>query len=98
MSTNRDERRSGDDPQALFLRLFLSAERELFRYVAALVPNLADAQEIVQQSAVALWVKFDQYDPALPFTPWACRFALNLAKQWAASRQRWRSLLDNGLA
>jgi RNA polymerase sigma-70 factor (ECF subfamily) len=44
--------------------------------VSVLVPNLPDAEDIVQQTAVALWEKFDEYDPKLPFTPWACRFAL----------------------
>ncbi|HTI70278.1 MAG TPA: sigma-70 family RNA polymerase sigma factor [Candidatus Limnocylindria bacterium] len=84
--------------QQRFLSLFLRSEREIFRYVAALVPNVADAEDIVQQTAMALWAKFDDYDPALPFTPWACRFALNKARQWIERHQRWRTLLDGGLA
>lgn len=84
--------------QQLFLSLFLRSEREVFRYVAALVPNLADVDDIVQQTALALWEKFDAYDPAQPFTPWACRFALNKTRQWTERRQRWKALLDNGLA
>lgn len=84
--------------QQRFLSLFLRSEREIFRYVAALVPNVADAEDIVQQTAVALWEKFDAYDPAQPFTPWACRFALNKARQWVERHQRWRALLENGLA
>jgi RNA polymerase sigma-70 factor, ECF subfamily len=84
--------------QQRFLSLFLRSEREVFRYVAALVPNVADAEDIVQQTAIALWEKFDAYDPAQPFTPWACRFALNKAKQWIERRQRWQALLEGGLA
>lgn len=84
--------------QQRFLTLFLRSEREIFRYVAALVPNLSDADDIVQQTALALWEKFDAYDPALPFTPWACRFALNKTRQWIERRQRWQALLENGLA
>jgi RNA polymerase sigma-70 factor (ECF subfamily) len=84
--------------QQRFLSLFLRSEREIFRYVAALVPNLTDADDIVQQTALALWEKFDFYDPAQPFTPWACRFALNKARQWIERRQRWQNLLANGLA
>jgi RNA polymerase sigma-70 factor (ECF subfamily) len=76
----------------------LRSEREIFRYVAALVPNTADAEDIVQQTALALWEKFDAYDPAQPFTPWACRFALNKARQWIERRQRWQALLEFGLA
>jgi RNA polymerase sigma-70 factor (ECF subfamily) len=84
--------------QQRFLSLFLRSEREIFRYVAALVPNITDAEDIVQQTAVSLWEKFNAYDPAQPFTPWACRFALNKARQWIERRQRWQALLDNGLA
>src|SRR5512147_1246105 len=84
--------------QQRFLSLFLRSEREVFRYVAALVPNVTDAEDIVQQTAVALWEKFDAYNPAQPFTPWACRFALNKARQWIERRQRWQTLLANGLA
>ena len=86
-----------EESQAQFLRLLLSSERELFRYVAALVPNIADAEEIVQETTVVLWSKFDQYDASQPFTPWACRFALNIAKQWLARRKRWQTVLDGEL-
>src|SRR5512137_2665681 len=84
--------------QQRFLSLFLRSEREIFRYVAALVPNVTDAEDIVQQTALALWEKFDTYDPAQPFTPWACRFALNKARQWIERRQRWQALRAGGLA
>jgi len=84
--------------QQRFLSLFLRSEREIFRYVGVLVPNVADAEDIVQQTALALWEKFDSYDPSQPFTPWACRFALNKARQWAERRQRWQVLLAGGLA
>ena len=84
--------------QQQFLSLFLRSEREIFRYVAVLVPNLSDAEDIVQQTAIALWEKFDAYDQTQPFTPWACRFALNKARQWIERRQRWQALLEGGLA
>ncbi len=93
-------RQAGDSnaAQQRFLSLFLRSEREIFRYVAVLVPNVADAEDIVQQTAMALWEKFDAYDPNQPFTPWACRFALNKARQWVERRRRWQALLDHGLA
>jgi RNA polymerase sigma-70 factor (ECF subfamily) len=90
--------RRGAIDQEKFLSLFLRSEREIFRYVSVLVPNLPDADDIVQQTAVALWEKFDEYDPKQPFTPWACRFALNKAHQWVERRHRWKRLLDEGLA
>lgn len=95
-----ESRHSGDDAleRKRFLSLFLRSEREIFRYVAALVPNSSDAEDIVQQTALALWEKFDSYDPSRPFTPWACRFALNKTRQWMERRKRWQTLLEKGLA
>jgi RNA polymerase sigma-70 factor, ECF subfamily len=84
--------------QQRFLALFLRSEREIFRYVAALVPNVVEAEEIVQQTALTLWEKFDRYDSARPFTPWACRFALNKARQWMERRHKWQVLLAEGLS
>jgi RNA polymerase sigma-70 factor (ECF subfamily) len=93
-----DAARRDDRSQERFLRLFLASERELLRYVAAVAPNADDAREIVQDTAVALWEKFDQYDASRPFTPWACRFALNISKQWLARQKRWRAILSDDLA
>jgi RNA polymerase sigma-70 factor (ECF subfamily) len=60
---------------ARFVRLFVDEQREVLRYILALVPDIDDAHEILQETAVDLWRKFDRYDPACPFAPWACRFA-----------------------
>lgn len=95
-ATSRSDNPSAAQQQ--FLSLFLRSEREIYRYVAALVPNVADAEDIVQQTALALWERFDAYDPSKPFTPWACRFALNKTRQWIERHQRWRALLDGELA
>jgi len=87
-----------DSPHATtpdeFMRLFLRHEREILRYVAVLVPNPDDAQDIVQETAVALWRKIDQYDPNQPFAPWACRFALLEVRQFVQRTRCWPSLLD----
>jgi RNA polymerase sigma-70 factor (ECF subfamily) len=82
------------DRHERFLRLFLSSERELFRYVSVLVPSIEDAAEIVQEAALQLWKKFDDFDVSQPFTPWACRFGLIVAHQWMARRQRWAAILE----
>lgn len=81
-----------------FLRLLLQNEREIKRYVMAIVPHAADAQEIVQETAVALWKKIDSYDPVQPFAPWACRFAANKAKEYLRRSGRWKGFLGEDVA
>ncbi len=74
-----------------FMRLFLQSERELLRYVMVLVPNVTEARDVLQETAVALWQRIAEYDPSRPFIPWACRFALNEARMHLrrTKRRRW---------
>lgn len=80
------------------MRLFLQAERELLRYVMALVPNVTDARDVVQETAVALWKAAAKYDPEKPFVPWACRFALNEARMYLRSSARRRRFIEEDVA
>jgi RNA polymerase sigma-70 factor (ECF subfamily) len=58
------------------LVLLLTQHQEpLFRYIYSLVPCEADARDILQETSVALFRKWQQYDAARPFLPWAYRFA-----------------------
>lgn len=64
----------------------------------AIVPHASDAQEVFQETAVALWKQIDKYDPSKPFTPWACRFAANKAKEHLRNLGRWNGFLDEDIA
>ncbi len=71
-----------------FVRLLADGQREVLRYILALVPDVHDAHEILQDTAVDLWKKFDQYDPAYPFIPWACRFAFRRVLKYREQKVR----------
>ncbi len=58
------------------LVLLLTQHQEpLFRYIFSLVACEADARDILQETSLALYRKFDAYDASRPFLPWAYRFA-----------------------
>lgn len=80
------------------MRLLLSSERDVLRYVMSMVPNIDDARDIVQETAIDLWKKIGKYDPALPFTPWACRFAAIQVQRHRRQKQRWARFLDENVA
>lgn len=82
-----------------FVRLFASCEHELYRYVLMLHPHSADAADIMQDTAAALWQKFDQYRPGEPFFRWACSFAyLQVLKLRERRRKSHRQLDPDVLA
>ena len=83
--------------QEEFVRLLLLHQRELFRYVVTLVPNLPDAQEVMQETALAVWRKFGDYDPARPFVPWARQFAHFEALRFCKARSKYLAFLSGDL-
>jgi RNA polymerase sigma-70 factor (ECF subfamily) len=68
--------------------------RSLFGYVLSLVHHLDDAQDIVQDTCQTLWEKFDEYDPAQPFCPWAFGIARFKVLQHFERSQRCRTGFD----
>ncbi len=59
----------------LFLRLFLQNKRRLYAYVLTLLPNRADADDVLQEASLVMWDKFDELHPPNDFTAWGCRIA-----------------------
>ena len=59
------------DGNPRFVELLGKYERQLNCYVLALVPNWADADDIVQQTRIRLWEQFDSYDATKDFGAWA---------------------------
>jgi len=62
------------DDHERFTRLLIQHEPELLRCVLVVVPNRADARDILQDCSVALWRRFSDYDPERPFANWALGF------------------------
>lgn len=58
-----------------FTQLLATCQRRVFLYALNLVHNPADAEEILQQTNLVLWRKFDQFEPGTDFDRWACRIA-----------------------
>ncbi len=73
-----------------FVRLFMSSQDSLYAYILSLVPQASDAQDVLQETAVALWSKKEEYNPNEPFIPWAIRFAYFQVLNFR-TRQRRRS-------
>jgi RNA polymerase sigma-70 factor (ECF subfamily) len=84
---------AGADP-SLFVCLLLRHQNALLRYILPLVGNLDDAQDVLQQTALALWQKFDQYDAGRPFLPFARRFAHNEVLMHHRRKRRYTFLTE----
>lgn len=86
------------DDHERFTRLFLAHEPDVLRAILPFVPHRADAREVLQETAVALWRHFDSYDPARPFAAWACGFARVEVLRFLRGASRRRQLTERAAA
>ena len=56
-----------------FSTLYTLHKQQLQGFARSLIPNRADAEDVLQRSSVVLWAKFDQYEPGTNFMAWAVR-------------------------
>ena len=80
----------------LLVRLLIRHQDDLFRYIFSLLPHQEDARDALQETSVALYRKFADYDPAKPFLAWAYGFAyLEVLKQRERNSRSGRLLRDD---
>lgn len=80
-----------------FLRLFAEHEPAVRVYVRALTTSRTDAAEVMQDVAVVLWQKFDQFDGTREFRKWAFGVARFEVLTFRRDRARDRHVFDDAL-
>jgi RNA polymerase sigma-70 factor (ECF subfamily) len=85
------------DVKAEFSEWLLQHQTQLFGYIYSLVRNLDDADDLFQQTSLALWKKIEQYDPTRSFLHWAFGVARFEVSNFLRSRGRDRLYFSDEL-
>lgn len=83
--------------RAEFAELLRANQARLYGFIHALVRNLDDADDLLQQSAIILWNKFDLYDRQRSFFSWACGIARFEIANFLRARGRKKLYLSDDL-
>lgn len=76
------------DAHERFLRLLLAHQEDLKAFLASMVRDRAQAEDLFQDVCLALWGGFPSYDPSRPFGAWARGVAAKKILQfWERSRR-----------
>lgn len=89
--------RHASDRNELFVELHSLHQRTLYGFIYTLVPNLADAEDLLQQTCLVLWQKFDDFDLDSSFPAWACRIAHFTVLDYLKKKRRSRIVFDDEL-
>jgi RNA polymerase sigma-70 factor (ECF subfamily) len=76
-----------------FMALYSGHQRRLYLYTMTLLPASVDAEDVLQETNLVLWRKFDQYEPGTNFA-WACQITRYEVLKYRERRVRAARLLD----
>jgi RNA polymerase sigma-70 factor, ECF subfamily len=96
---------ASDDPQFAaepvdqteFHRLFMQSQRRIFGHILTLLPRMADAEDVFQQTCVILLGKAAQFTPGTDFVRWACQIAQYEVYNYRRRQQAERLHFNDGL-
>ncbi len=83
--------------EEVFLRLFMTEERALLRFILRYLPAVADARDVLQETLVTLWSKRSEFDATKEFLPWACGIARFKVREFWKRQPRWESFANEDL-
>ena len=62
-------------PNEKFLALFVKNQKRIFSFIQALVPHRTDAEDLMQETVMAMWRMFDLFSPDGNFSAWGIKIA-----------------------
>ncbi len=77
---------------------FTRCYRYIFRYIVALVPDRADADDVFQETSLAILQSWQDYDSTRPMVPWVCGIARNVVRNFYNRRRRGTFLSEEAIA
>ncbi len=76
------------DPRE-FIRLLMENERRIYAYIRTLLGNSADAEDVLQETSIVLWDKFDDFDQVNGnFIAWSFKIAFYNAQNFRRKKGR----------
>jgi len=80
-----------------FMALFVRHEPTIHSFLTSLLANLDDAEVVMQETSMAMWRKFEQFEAGTSFRNWAFQIARFEAMNFRRKRQRDRHFFSDDL-
>ena len=80
------------DKNEAFVELLTRYQQRIFLFIFSLLPNRPNAEDVLQETTLLLWKRFDEFEPGSNFKAWACRIAyykvLEFLRRQSSDRHR----------
>lgn len=74
--------------QEQFLRLLMLNDRRIYAYILSIVPNVSDADDIMQETSAIMWRKFSDFKSDMSFVAWGLTIARYQIMSYLKKRKR----------
>ncbi len=78
-----------------FVKFLARHQRRLYQHIVALLPNATDADDVLQETLLVLWKKFDQFEEGTNFPAWAGKVAYYEVLKYRQRKSREATILDD---
>jgi RNA polymerase sigma-70 factor (ECF subfamily) len=82
------------EKSTLFLPLFIRFERRIYAYIFTLLPRRADADDLLPETSLVMWDKFDAACPPNDFLAWGRRIAYHKVLDFYKKSRRLQTRLS----
>lgn len=81
-----------DNKSNLFFSLYSSVHGRLLAYITMMVHNPAVAEDLLQETSVIMWEKFDAFEEGTNFAAWAVAIARNKTLEYLRENRKTKKL------
>jgi RNA polymerase sigma-70 factor, ECF subfamily len=86
-----------DENYTAFMKFYNNSMPSLRAYLRQVLPGWEDVDEVLQETCLVLWKKFEQFDPDTNFTAWACVVAKFQVLKYKRKKARDRHVFSEEL-
>jgi len=97
MPNDKNNSKQADDLAGQFAILMMKNRDAIYRYLYSLHPIPDEIDDLLQDTALTLWKKIDDYDQSRNFLPWALRFAYFEVLSWRKHMSKRRFILSEDM-
>ena len=85
------------DQARQFVSLLMANQQRIYAFILSMIPNWSDADDLMQETAEVMWVKFENAYPIADFSAWAICIARNKIMNFYAKKRREHVLFSDTL-
>lgn len=75
-----------------FVELLTRYQQRIFLFIFSLLPNRSNAEDVLQETTLLMWKRFDEFESGTNFKAWACKIAyykvLEFVRRQSSDRHR----------